>query len=99
MLNQKEFLSVVMILIVLGGLGFPTVNHLIQWVFKIGDYPKRMELGVKLILTVTVSLILFGMVSYYVLERKETLSELGIIDGMFHSLFILSVQGPLVLIH
>ncbi|EMS85634.1 TrkH family potassium uptake protein [Leptospira noguchii] len=87
MLNQKEFLSVVMILIVLGGLGFPTVNHLIQWVLKIGSYPKRMELGVKLILTVTVGLILFGMVSYYVLERKETLSELNIIDGMFHSLF------------
>lgn len=87
MLNQKEFLSVVMILIVLGGLGFPTVNHLIQWTLKIGDYPKRMELGAKLILTVSAGLIVFGTISYYVLEMNNTLSELGVMDGMFHSLF------------
>ncbi|EMJ94397.1 TrkH family potassium uptake protein [Leptospira alstonii] len=87
MLNRKEFLSVVMVLIVLGGLGFPTVHHLIHWTFKIGDYPKRMELGAKLILTMSVGLIVFGAVSYYVLETNNTLSELSAIDGMFHSLF------------
>ncbi|UPO14928.1 potassium transporter TrkG [Leptospira borgpetersenii] len=87
MLNQREFLSIIMVLIVLGGLGFPTVNHLIHWMLKIGDHPKRMELGAKLILTVSAGLIVFGTVSYYVLEMNHTLSGLGVADGIFHSLF------------
>ncbi|MBM9578990.1 portal protein [Leptospira sp. 201903070] len=87
MLDQRKFLSVVMILIVLGGLGFPTVNHLIQWVFKTGKQRQRMELGAKLILTVSTTLILLGWFSYFILEYKITLAGLSETDKLFHSLF------------
>lgn len=87
MLGQKKFLSVVMTLIVLGGLGFPTVNHLIHWAFNSDKQPKRMELGAKLILTVSAALILLGWFSYYVLEYKITLQGLDETDKLFHSLF------------
>lgn len=87
MLDQRGFLSVVMVLIVLGGLGFPTVHHLIHWTLRIGDVPKRMELGAKLILTMSFGLIVLGTASYYVLEFKNTLAGLETGDGIFHSLF------------
>ncbi|XDD50628.1 TrkH family potassium uptake protein [Leptospira sp. WS92.C1] len=87
MLDQKAFLSVIMILIILGGLGFPTVHHLIYWIFRIGDSPKRMELGAKLILGVSLGLILLGWISYYFLESKFTLAGLNESDKIFHSLF------------
>ncbi|MBM9500092.1 portal protein [Leptospira sp. 201903071] len=87
MFDQRKFLSVVMVLIVLGGLGFPTVNHLIRWLFNTGKRPKRMELGAKLILTVSTILILLGWFSYFILEYEITLAGLSETDKLFHSLF------------
>ncbi|MCG6192048.1 portal protein [Leptospira sp. FAT2] len=87
MSHQRMFLSVVMILIVLGGLGFPTVHHLIYWTLQRENSPQRMELGAKLILTVSAALIVLGTVSYFILESKLTLAGLNPSDRWFHSLF------------
>ncbi|TGK32634.1 portal protein [Leptospira gomenensis] len=85
--EQKFFLSIVMILIVFGGLGFPTVHHLIGLVFGKGGSPKRMELEARLILNVSAFLILFGAAACYFLESQYSLSDRGESDRLFHSLF------------
>ncbi|TGK07452.1 portal protein [Leptospira semungkisensis] len=81
------FLSGIMILIVFGGLGFPTVNQILR---KSRFWEKsryRFSLGSKLILITTVFLIVFGWISYWVLERKFSLNGLSWLDASFHSLF------------
>nr|WP_246050645.1 potassium transporter TrkG [Leptospira langatensis] len=81
------FLSSIMILIVFGGLGFPTVNQLLKK-SKVWEGSKyRFSLGSKLILITTLFLIVFGWISYWILERKYSLQGLTWIDASFHSLF------------
>ncbi len=86
--ESYSFLSGIMILIVLGGLGFPTVNQMLNklrlWRMPTG---KRYSLGSKLILITTAFLLLFGWFSYWISERNFSLKGIVWYDQLFHSLF------------
>ncbi|EPG74076.1 cation transport protein [Leptospira fainei serovar Hurstbridge str. BUT 6] len=81
-------LSGIMALIVLGGLGFPTVSQLIRkaWFLRRLN-PVRLTVGTKLILITTGFLLSFGWISYWLLERNLSLKGLLWYDQAFHSLF------------
>ncbi|TGL63343.1 TrkH family potassium uptake protein [Leptospira sarikeiensis] len=86
--GSYSFLSVVMILIVFGGLGFPTMNQIFKKMrFNEESFRSRFSLGSKLILWTTVFLLLFGWISYWILELNFTLKGLSWYDQAFHSLF------------
>ncbi|MGJ4787130.1 TrkH family potassium uptake protein [Leptospira koniambonensis] len=86
--ESYSFLSILMILIVFGGLGFPTVNQLLKKIRFDGEsFRHRFSLGSKLILVTTLFLLLFGWISYWVLERNFSLKGLSWYDQAFHSLF------------
>ncbi|MEI1277739.1 potassium transporter TrkG [Leptospira venezuelensis] len=86
--ESYSFLSVLMILIVFGGLGFPTMNQLLKKIRFDGEsFRQRFSLGSKLILITTLFLLLFGWISYWVLERNFSLKDLTWYDQSFHSLF------------
>ncbi|TGK37737.1 TrkH family potassium uptake protein [Leptospira andrefontaineae] len=86
--ESYTFISTLMILIVLGGLGFPTVNQLLKKIRFDGEsFRYRFSLGSKLILITTLFLLLFGWISYWILERNFSLKDLSWYDQAFHSLF------------
>ncbi|EMK00507.1 TrkH family potassium uptake protein [Leptospira sp. WS58.C1] len=86
--GSYSLLSVLMVLIVFGGLGFPTVNQLLKKIRFDGEsFRHRFSLGSKLILITTVILLLFGWISYWVLEKNYSLKDLYWYDQAFHSLF------------
>lgn len=78
-----------MILIVLGGLGFPVLYELIYGVVlkKQGDV-YRLSLHCKIVLITTASLLLTGTIFLYLLELKNSStggSGLSILEALFHS--------------
>ncbi|PJZ78412.1 TrkH family potassium uptake protein [Leptospira neocaledonica] len=86
--ESYTFLSTLMILIIFGGLGFPTVNQLLKKIRFDGEsFRHRFSLGSKLILITTLFLLFFGWISYWVLERNFSLKDLNWYDQAFHSLF------------
>ncbi|TGK61564.1 portal protein [Leptospira wolffii] len=86
--ESYSFLSILMLLIVFGGLGFPTTNQMLNKIRFRGNANRfRFSVGSKLILVVTCFLLLIGWISYWVLERNFTLKDLPWYDGLFHSLF------------
>ncbi|PJZ71339.1 portal protein [Leptospira perolatii] len=86
--DSYAFITSIMLLIVFGGLGFPTVNQLIKKIASIRSlHSERFTVGAKLILITTGLLLFGGTVSYWVLESNETLAGLPWYKQAFHSLF------------
>ncbi|MDF3821182.1 potassium transporter TrkG [Leptospira sp. 96542] len=86
-LETKGFLSVIMLLIVFGGLGFPVIlqlkNRLIRW----NDPSFRFSVSTKLVLFSSSILWILGFLSYFFLETNNSLAGLEIDNQIFHSLF------------
>lgn len=84
------FGSVIMVLIILGGLGFPVLANL----FDLGSswYRKkssgRMTTSSKMALLMTAILLPLGLAVIYLIERNHSFSELPIFDQIFQSLFL-----------
>ncbi|GBF51192.1 cation transport protein [Leptospira ryugenii] len=85
--SNVSFLSSIMFLIVLGGLGFPVVNQLYMLISFRSNHHKKFSVTSKLVLISTLSLIGFGAVSYFYLEQEFTLKNKSLGEQILHSLF------------
>ncbi len=85
--NDKPFLSIIMILIVLGGIGFNVLSQL-QSRFLSKDQTKiKLSVSTKLSVITSLGLLILGTIAYFLLEQDYTLSSMRITDELFHSLF------------
>lgn len=85
--HSEGFLSVIMFLIVLGGLGFPVLFQIRRRLSNPFDYKFRWSVTSKLVFWTTGFLLLFGWISYYFLEGNSSLKGLTTTEQIFHSLF------------
>nr|WP_232373811.1 potassium transporter TrkG [Leptospira chreensis] len=85
--HSEGFLSVIMFLIVIGGLGFPVLFQIRTRLSNPFDYKFRWSVTSKLVFWTTGFLLLFGWGSYYFLEGDYTLKGLTTSEQIFHSLF------------
>ncbi|MGJ4732011.1 TrkH family potassium uptake protein [Leptospira levettii] len=85
--ESEGFLSIIMLLIVFGGLGFPVIYQLRTKLLNPFDPKFRWSITSKLVFFVTGFLLLFGTVSCYFLESHLSLKDLPIEKQIFHSLF------------
>lgn len=89
--NNYTFLSFIMILIVVGGIGFPVIQNVVHIKF-FKRHQKRiryqLSVGSKLALITTVILIFFPAVLIYLFEPMKYLPGASEFSKFFHSLFI-----------
>jgi trk system potassium uptake protein len=98
--NNILLLSVIMILIVTGGLGFPVIirvyavikNKIIIFIDKIrkidGHFRReRLDAGSSIVLRTTAFLLIAGALVFYLVERETSMSGLGTPQKIFISLF------------
>ncbi|MGE8720512.1 TrkH family potassium uptake protein [Leptospira terpstrae] len=85
--HSEGFLSVIMFLIILGGLGFPVLFQIRTRLFNPFDFKFRWSVTSKLVFWTTGFLLLFGWISYYFLEGNSSLKGLTTAEQIFHSLF------------
>jgi len=80
--NIIPFNLIIMILIVLGGLGFPVTLNLIEKIKR----ETKLSLNTKIVLITTFILIITGTLGFYLFE-KENLSKYNSVDRILISLF------------
>ncbi|MGV3667408.1 MAG: TrkH family potassium uptake protein [Leptospira bouyouniensis] len=85
--ESEGFLSIIMLLIVFGGLGFPVIYQIRSKILRPFDYQFRWSITSKLVFFMTTFLLLFGSLSYFFLENHLSLKDLPIEKKIFHSLF------------
>ncbi len=81
--NDPYILSVLMVLIIIGGLGFFVWSDLIKNRFRFRSY----SLHSKIVITMTVFLIGLGAVYFFIVEYNHSLEGMSLIDKIFNSLF------------
>ncbi len=86
-IENKFFLSVIMILITFGGFSFPVVNEIYKKVFTSSKTNFKFSIFSKLVIISSLVLILTGAFSYFFLEKNFTLKNLSFEDKIFHSFF------------
>ncbi len=86
-IKDKGYLSVIMILISFGGLGFPVVSEVFKKIFITEKTKIRLSILSKLVLIVSLLFLFFGTLSYFILEQNYSLKNLSFTDKLFHSLF------------
>ncbi|WP_231734208.1 TrkH family potassium uptake protein [Calycomorphotria hydatis] len=79
--------SIIMVLIVIGGIGFLTLEELRVWARTRGRRPVTST-HTKLVLSATLVLILGGWVLYLVFEWDASLSELTLTDKLHNAMFM-----------
>jgi len=85
--SNERFLSIIMLLIMLGGLGFPVLAQIRKKIFHRKDLTFRFSIATRLVLYTSLFLWIFGAISYYLFEQSYTLKDLSFTDKIFHSLF------------
>ncbi len=85
--NDKPFLSIIMILILLGGIGFNVLSQLQGRFLSKSQTKIKLSVSTKLSVLTSFGLLVLGMLSYFILEQEYTLSSMRITDELFHSLF------------
>ena len=81
--NDPLVTGTVMLLIVMGGLGFLVWHDLLKSRFRF----RKMELHTKLVLTFTGALILSGALLFYLMERKASMADMGEGQKLWNALF------------
>lgn len=84
--SNYTFISVIMVLIVLGGLGFFTLNDVFRNFWK-KQNRRKIKISSKIIIITTLILIISGMIVFSVFE-STLFSYTNLIDQFFHSLFL-----------
>jgi len=82
-----SFLSCIMILIMLGGIGFPILSQFKSRLQHSANKKFRWSVSTILAMSISVLLWTFGTISYFFLESEASLSSLSWGDKIFHSLF------------
>ncbi len=89
-LHNAPFLAVIMLLIVLGGLGFTVFTNLLGWLsFKMGRTRRRvlLTLHTRMVLFFTLVLIVAGAVVAFVAEGNSAFAGLSAGERLVNSLF------------
>lgn len=89
--TNYSYSSVVMILIVIGGLGFPVIINLIHFLKRkkrIYNLRTQLTTHTKLVLSSTFALLLLGFCGIYLLEYDQSFNKLSSFDKAFQSLFL-----------
>ena len=91
LLSNLGYPSVIMILIVLGGLGFPVISNFWQWIRYRSGHLKRsgfsFSVHTKLVFYSTVFFLVLGTAFIFFLEKNESFKDLSNFERVFHSLF------------
>ncbi len=87
------FIICIIILIIIGGIGFPVIMEIKEWLFfkkKRRGYPFRFSLFSKLAIGAFLILFIFGTLLIYLLERQHLFADMGEsqrwITSMFYSM-------------
>lgn len=89
-LHNGPFLAVIMLLIVLGGLGFTVFTNILGWLsFKVGRTRRRvlLTLHTRMVLSFTLVLIVAGAVVAFVAEGNSAFAGLSAGERLVNSLF------------
>jgi trk system potassium uptake protein TrkH len=87
--NSPATLTVVMILIVVGGIGFLTMEEIFTWWRTRRTQPNfRFTIHTRLALTMTAVLILGGWLGLTLFEWKVTLAKFSLVDRLVNGLFM-----------
>lgn len=84
------FLSAIMFLIMVGGIGFPVILEIKEWLFfkrKKHGLPFRFSLFSKIAIYSFIILFVGGSLIIYLLERNHLFSNLSLGHGLFNSMF------------
>lgn len=84
------FTTTISILIILGGLGFPTIISLLKFkniTSKMGKLSIKLPLQTRIVIVSTILLIVFGAASFYFLEQHNTLKNLNLFEKLNASYF------------
>jgi len=81
--NHPVVMTTVMLLIVIGGIGFIVWNDLYEHRLKIRKY----SLHTKIVLTSTLTLIFGGALLFYIIEGNRLFSDMTLMEKIFNSLF------------
>lgn len=89
--HNYPYMGMIMVLIVLGGLGFPLVSNL--WDFSVSRITKRkwkvhVSMTSRMILWGTAILIPSGLLAIYLIENNHAFREMSLFNQVYHSLFI-----------
>lgn len=85
--QTESFLSVIMILIMLGGIGFPVINQLRQLIQHGKEPTFRLSISTRLVLVTSLILWIGGALAYYTFEQNYTLQGMSFFDQIFQSVF------------
>jgi trk system potassium uptake protein TrkH len=86
--NSPETLTVIGLLVILGGLGFVTLEELFQRLFPVKKRLRRLSIHTQLVLTTTAVLIGLGWVFFALFEWYGVLAGLSWVDKLFNALFM-----------
>jgi trk system potassium uptake protein TrkH len=90
--NNYAYHSVIMILVVLGSLGFAVLSESLRvlqvWKPRMYRIQNRLSVFARLSLLMAAILVIGGAVSIYLLESSYSFRGLGTADALFHSLFL-----------
>lgn len=84
------FITFLIFLIMIGGIGFPVIMEFKEWLFhrrKKHDIPFRFSLFSKLAISIYLILFVFGTVAVYLLERNHLLADMPEIQKWMTSMF------------
>lgn len=85
--ESESFLSIIMLLIIFGGLGFPVIYQIRSKLFNPFQTQFRWSITSKLVFAITIFLLAFGWLSHLLLEWNLSLKEMPLNQKIFHSLF------------
>lgn len=84
------FLIMIIILITIGGIGFPVIMEIKEWLFfkkKRRGYPFRFSLFSKLAISSFIILFILGTLFIYLLERQHLFAGVDSFQSLIHSMF------------
>lgn len=85
--HSKLFLSISMVLITLGGIGFPLLSQTYKKILNPGNPKIRYSVSAKLVLITSGLLFGLGTFSFLLIEQNHALKGMSFVDQLFHSMF------------
>lgn len=88
-INNYMFISVIMFLVVTGGLSFAVMSNIMQkFNFRLGKIKRKLNLISKIVIISTLILIVLGTFLIMLFSENTELGKMGFWDNLFHSLFL-----------
>lgn len=88
--NDYLFLSILIFLIMVGGIGFPVIMEIKEWLFykrEPKSLPFRFSLFSKLAISIYLLLFVFGTVIIFLLERNHLFADMSFTQKLMTSMF------------